>query len=318
MIFLATYYFKSDNRIRVQQSNLDIAKIMALKVRSDFLTMIDTSKTITQDYLSARGGRGINFIASTNSSFAFFGIADGTEGEGLRFKGKEYNKELLDEIQTTRETVDSVNALRGKSFARSFNGEIVIENISEVFRFPVMGISYPLRLKGKDAIDSVVVNYIRLDRILTAFRAEDRIGQVFMVNGRGQVIAHQDGEHVLNARDYINLPIVTAMIKSPQNNGQIRYRDENGVYHLGSFWKIGVGDCGVISTVEEDLALQQVYDMQRRNFYLMVIVLTIVIMIVFFFGSSITSPIVRLVEATRRIKEGEYRVDIIHPRPGTR
>jgi len=39
-------------------------------------------------------------------------------------------------------------------------------------------------------------------------------------------------------------------------------------------------------------------------------VLTIVVLIVFFFGQSITTPIIRLVGATKRIKEGQYRVNI--------
>jgi adenylate cyclase len=311
MIFLATYYFKSDNRIRVQQSNLDIAKILALKVKSDFITLIDNSKAITNDYLDPRGARGAELITSRDRNFLFYGVATGTPGgESLSFTSAVFNQELMDELQVTKENIENVGRLHGKNISRSLNGEIVVDNVSESLRVPVVGISYPLRVKGRDAIGSIVVNYVRFDRILLAFKAEDRLGQVFMVNDRGDVIAHQDGANVLNARNYINLPIVKAMIKSPQSNGQIRYKDENGTFFLGSFWKIGLGGCGVISAVEEDLALQQVYDMQRRNFYLMVIVLTIVIMIVFFFGTTITTPIIRLVEATKRIKDGQYRVDI--------
>lgn len=42
----------------------------------------------------------------------------------------------------------------------------------------------------------------------------------------------------------------------------------------------------------------------------MVIVLTSAVLIVFFFGKTITTPIIRLVEATKKIKEGQYRVNI--------
>ncbi len=311
MIFLATYYFKSDNRIRIQQGNLDIAKILALKVRSDFLTMIDNSKAITGEYVGRRGVNTGGSIASTDRSFLFYGVAKGSAtDERITFISSAYNRELMEEIQTTKDGVDAIGAIHGKEFAKSFGGDIVVKNVSETLRFPVVGLSYPLRIKGRDAIDSIVVNYIRLDKVLLAFKAEDRVGHVFMINEGGDVIAHQDGEDVLKARNYINLPIVKEMLKSTRGNGQIRYRDENGTVFLGSFWKIGIGGTGVVSTVEEELALRQVYDMQRRNFYLMVIVLTLVIMIVFFFGTSITKPIIRLVDATKRIKEGLYRVDI--------
>ncbi len=310
MIFLATYYFKGDNRIRVQQSNLDIAKIMALKVRSDFLSIIDISKAITNEML-ARQTNASDSFSSSEKTFLFNGIAvNGPGPEKISLIKTSFNKDLLEELQIDKNAIQSLNDVHAKNFMRAFGGDIVVENASAPLRFPVMVLAYPIRIKGRATIDSIAINYIRLDKVLLAFKGEDRIGYVFMVNERGDVIAHQEGEEVLAGRNYIALPIVKEMLKSPQTNGQIRYKDESGKFFLGSFWKIGVGGCGIISTVEEDVALRQVYDMQRRNLYLMVIVLTLVIMIVFFFGTRITEPIIRLVEATKRIKEGQYRVDV--------
>ncbi|MCX7679747.1 MAG: HAMP domain-containing protein [Spirochaetes bacterium] len=310
MIFLATYYFKGDNRIRIQQSNLDIAKIMALKVRSDFLSAIETSKAITNEMLHGKG-KTFDAVGLLEKSMLFHGIAHKEQkSENLVFEKYMYNKEVLEELQIDKTALETVTASHGKNFLRAFNSDVVVENASVALRVPVMGMAYPIRIKGYTEINSIAVNYIRLDKIQLAFKGEDRIGYVFMVNERGDVIAHQEGEEVLSGKNYISLPIVKEMLKSPQTNGQIRYKDESGKFFLGSFWKIGIGGCGIIATVEEDVALQQVYDMQRRNFYLMMIVLTIVIMIVFFFGTRITEPIIRLVEATKRIKEGQYRLNI--------
>ncbi len=310
MIFLATYYFKGDNRIRVQQSNLDIAKIMALKVRSDFLSIIDTSKAITNEMLMSRKETS-DLLGTSEKTFLFHALGvNGPAPEKISLTKTSFNKDLLEELQIDKNAIQSLVDEHAKSFTRAFGGDIVVENASVSLKFPVMALAYPVRIKGRTAIDSIAINYIRLDKVLLAFKGEDRIGYVFMVNEQGDVIAHQEGEEVLLGRNYISLPIVKEMIKSPQTNGQIRYRDETGKFFLGSFWKIGIGGCGIISTVEEDVALRQVYDMQRRNLYLMVIVLTLVIMIVFFFGTRITEPIIRLVEATKLIKEGQYRVDV--------
>jgi adenylate cyclase len=282
MIFLATYYFKGDNRIRVQQANLDIAKILALKVRSDFLSIIDTSKAMTNEML-ARQAKTSDALGALDKTFLFHGIASQLRGtEKLALNKTSYNKDLLEELQINQDALDSLNDMHAKNFVRAFGGDIIVENASPQLRFPVMALAYPIRMKGRASIESIAVNYVRLDKILLAFKGEDRIGQVFMVNEQGDVIAHQEGEEVLAGRNYQNLPIVKEMFKSPQTNGQIRYKDENGKFFLGSFWKIGIGGIGIVSTVEEDVALRQVYDMQRRNLYLMVIVLTMVIMIVFF------------------------------------
>ena len=114
--------------------------------------------------------------------------------------------------------------------------------------------------------------------------------KVFMVNDAGDIIAHPDGAMIISGGNYLKLPIVTLMMKSPLDNGQLRYRNEGGESYLGSFKKIGIGGCGVIATVEEARAFEQVYRIQRWNFYLTVIILTIAIVVVFIFGKTIHQP----------------------------
>jgi adenylate cyclase len=150
--------------------------------------------------------------------------------------------------------------------------------------------------------------------MLKAFQTAG-IVKPFMVNDRGDIIAHSDGSIVLSGGNLAKLPIVDRMMKSTIDNGQSRYSDENGVFFLASFKKIDQYGCGVVSSVDERTAYQEVYNIQRRNIYLMIIMLSTAILIVFFFGRSITTPIIRLVAATKQIIQGNYRVNI---RPTTR
>jgi len=158
-------------------------------------------------------------------------------------------------------------------------------------------------------VKSVMVSYIRLENLLKTFRTTG-ITTVFMVNYKGEVIAHPDNNAVQSAASYAALPICSMMMKSKIDNGQTRYRDPKGVYHLGSFKKIDLGGFGIIATADEKKAFEAVYDIQRRNMIIMGIVLTAAILIIFMFGKTITTPIIRLVGATKKIIEGQYRVDI--------
>jgi adenylate cyclase len=101
------------------------------------------------------------------------------------------------------------------------------------------------------------------------------------------------------------------MLKSRIDNGQRRYRDEDGVNRIGSFKKIGIGGMGVISTVSEERAFKSVYRIQRRNILIMIIVLTLAVCIVYFFSKTISGPIVRLFDATKEIERGNFRVDVV-------
>ncbi len=314
MIFIATYFFKGDNEIRVNENNLKLSELSALKVKSDFQTIIDKSKLLANAIMQNTGRQEIDryseLILQNDRDFIFFGLAVPSKKEGsLEITNPLYNNPLMLESQITKEDIQSVNTANANVFNRSFKGETVIHNVSPGFKQPVIGISLPFHKSAAGDVKSMLVSYIKLDKFLKAFTASG-ITKMFMVNEQGDIIAHPDSAIVVSGGNYINLPIVKLMIKSALDNGLTRYKDENGIYHLGSFKKIGIGGVGIIATVEENMAFQAIYDMQRRNIYLMVIVLTSVILIIYFFAKTLTTPIINLVSATKLIKEGNFNIPI--------
>jgi adenylate cyclase len=314
MIFLATFFFKRDNTIRVQENNLYVSQVVALKIKSDFQAIIDKSKLIANALLQNIGGKELdyysNLIFNNDRDFIFFGMATQSKDKTkLNFFRSVYNNPLMAESQIKVNDVETVNTANGTLFNESFNGEMVVYNVSQGFRIPAIGLSVPFHKDIKGGAQSILVCYIKLDRFMEAFQSASET-KTYMVNGKGDILAHPDGRIVLGGGNYINVPIVKQMIKSSQLNEQQRYTDENGDYQIGSFNKIGIGGCGVIATVKEDVAYKEVYNQQWRNIYLTIIVLSAVIIIIYFFGKKLTRPIIRLLGATKRIKEGDYNVRI--------
>lgn len=310
MIFLATYFFKQDNELRAWESNQKFAEVTSMKVKSDFLAIIERARIIP-GIIGKISAEERAALWENDEDFLFIGIAAQTGAAGRpRFVTTLYNQSLMGKSGVTAADIMKSNDLFGKVFSSSFNGEIAVHNVSQGFRMPVTGFSLPLSRDARGVSDRILVCYIRLDRLLKAFRTSGIIN-VFMVNDRGDIIAHPDGSMIISGGNYINLPIVRFMMKSPLDNGQLRYEDDKGVAMLGSFKKTGIGGCGVIATVDESRAYEQVYRIQRWNLYLLVIVLTISILVIYVFGTTIATPIKRLVSATMKIKEGHYGVDIL-------
>ena len=310
MIFVATHYFKRDNLIRVQENNHKISEVTALKVKSDFESIIKNSLFIANTMARGSGAREraqIYELFREESDFISAGVAV-RSGDTVSIVKQFYNAPLMSENQITREMINRATMMHSSVFRRSLNGETVIHNVSPVFKLPVVGISIPLRRNAGNG-QSIVISYYKLDSLLKAFKTSG-ITNVFMVNDRGDIIAHPDSSLVVSGANYITIPIVKMMMKSKIDNGQTRYADEKGIHHLGSFKKLGIASSGIIATVEEDKAFQEVYNIQRRNIYLMIILLTSAVLVVFFFGKTLTTPIIRLVGATKKIKEGQYNVDI--------
>jgi adenylate cyclase len=313
MILLATYFFKRDNELRAWENNQKFSEVTALKVKSDFLSIIERSRMIP-GILGKLNPNERAALWEDDGDFLFIGIAAKRGQGGLNFIKTIYNPKLMGESGITAADIQAAHQSSGASFLSSFNGAITVHNVSQSFRMPVTGFSLPLYRDARGASDQILVSYIRMDRLLKAFKTSGLIN-VYMVNDKGDIIAHPDSSIIISGGNYLSLPIVKLMMKSPLDNGQLRYDDENGIAHLGSFKKIGIGGCGVIATVSEARAFEQVYRIQRWNFYLLVIGLTIAILVVYIFGKTITTPIQRLVSATAKIKEGHYNVDI---RPTTR
>ncbi|MBN2402931.1 MAG: HAMP domain-containing protein [Spirochaetes bacterium] len=313
MILLATYFFKRDNTIRVQENNLYVSQVIGLKVKSDFNAVIEKSKLIANaimQNISAKEFENYSkLIFNNDRDFIFFGIAALSNNNSLNFIKNVYNSPLMAGSRISANDVESVHKTIGNIFYESFTGEIVVHNVSQGFGIPVIGISQPFNKDVKGGVQFILVSYVKLDRFMEAFRSATET-KTYMINSKGDILAHSDSRIVVGGGNYINVPIVKQMITSTQFNEQQRYKDENGQYHLGSFNKIGIGGCGIIATVEENVAYKEVYNQQMRNIYLTVIVLSTVIIIIYFFGKKLTRPILLLLGATKKIKNGDYDVKI--------
>jgi hypothetical protein len=293
MIFLATFFFLRDNRVRVQENNLTLSGVIALKVKGDFLSIIEKSNlmaaTMLQEFRSADQKRLFtDLFFSNDKDFIFVGIAD-RDGESISFRRSITNSAFMQERQLTAKSIRVITASNSSDISRAFSGEAVIQNVSRDFRIPVMAVSVPYERDKNRNVRSILVTYLKLDRIISSFSFSG-ITEAFMVNDKGVVIAHPNNTMVMAHRNLMNLPIVKMMMTSRINNGQSGYTDEKGVAFLGSFKKIGFADAGVIATVREELAFQEVFNIQKRNIFILIIVLAISILTVYFFGKRYQTP----------------------------
>ena len=310
MIFLATYFFKSDNQIRANELNLKIAEITSLNIQTDFAALVEKlnlmGNTMIQNFPQKALFTDLFFANDRN--MIYVGIC-APAGNAFRTDNFIYSAAYFKETGFSLEEMPRVNAASAEAFSRAFGGEAFVQNVSKSFGAPAVVVALPFQKNADGSVATVVFGYLKLDKFLQSFQTRD-IFETFMVNSRGDIIAHPDSRIVLSHGNYINLPIVEEMLKSKLDNGQKRYRDADGVYRLGSFKKLGIGGLGIISTVSEEKAFKAVYQIQRRNILIMIIVLNFAILIVYFFSKTITTPIIRLFSATMEIEKGNFRVDI--------
>ncbi|MCR9142761.1 MAG: HAMP domain-containing protein [bacterium] len=304
MIFLASGFFREDSQARISENNLNLATVIGSQVESELQGIGYKSNllalTIDQSIGTPAEQRlFIDLFFEDNPEFIFLAIAEGAGG-GLRIKRRLYNDKYL----TENESLDRAKLLNVENeslavFAKSLNGAFVVHNAS--VDVPLIALSQPL---GK----AIMILYLDPVKFLKAFQTAG-IVETFMVNDQGDVIAHSDSRIVLSRANFIEKPIIDALLKSPVPQGQSQYEDA-GVNYLGSFRKLNLGGLGIVSTVRTSKAFEAVDNIQRRNLLIMGIVLIIAFLIVYFFSNTLSNPIVRLVEGNQLVRDGNFKVNI--------
>ncbi|MDF3821231.1 adenylate/guanylate cyclase domain-containing protein [Leptospira sp. 96542] len=305
VIFLASYFFRKDSEIRVKENNIKINEILSLKVKSDLHSVKqDVHITASAILRNPNLVSGISKeLFGEDKNFLLIGAYD----ESMNPKFEAVNDEFLKNYDYQKSEIISLFKTIKPKVKKSFTGNTVIWNASPYFRHPILCLSFPLS-ETKDT-HTVLITLIKLDSLLDAFQTSGTV-ETFLVSEDGSVLAHPDAKIVLSGSNLNDLPIVERMKKSLVDNGQYRYQTKDGVWYLGSFKKLGLGGVGVISQVQEDKIFEEVNNIRKRNVYLLIVSLALAFIVVYVFAKSLSTPILKLVDASEAIKNGNYHIEL--------
>ncbi|XDD49238.1 adenylate/guanylate cyclase domain-containing protein [Leptospira sp. WS92.C1] len=302
IIALATYFFKSDNEVRIKENNLKLTDVISQKVRSDISSLTKRSLLLAR---SIAGSEESNDILENEDDIFYLKIFRKENGEYNGVK-RIVNGSGLKEFKTSVEDVDKIVRKYLNSQKKAQIGKPVVFNASPDFHKPVLYLSVVL---GDGVNSAVVVSLIHMESILDSFKTSG-ITQFYLVSNEGKLIAHSDPKLILQQTDLTDEPIVKNLLESSISNGQTRYKGKDNQYYLGSFRRIGYSGLGVISSTSEKKAFEEVYNIQKRNLYLMFVVLNISILFVFFYSRRLTRPILKLVDASKEIERGNFALTL--------
>jgi adenylate cyclase len=311
IISIATYVFKDDARTTIEANTLGMTIILTDNLSAKFLALSKNLKLAAENLLEQEGAKGKDkdfkkIFFENDSDVLFLGVYK-QEAEELILIEKLYNDKKETNVATEEnDFISTANAL-SSYFLKSFSGATILRNASPIFKAPILGISIPFKEIGSKK--TVIVAFIRLNAILDSFQTMGTATN-FLVDEEGNLLAHPNIDFVTEGKNLSNSPIVKSMQTSNAPNQNMHFLDSDNLYYLGSWKKLGFTSGGVISTVNEDRAFEQVYNIQRRNIYLMIIVLMLSILFVYFYANSLTNPILTLVDASHEVEKGNYSVNL--------
>ncbi len=301
MIFLATWFFLQDSRIRVEENNLKVSEIVSMKIEEDIGSFGNAASLLML---------GANQAEEENEDFIryFFRNEPGVIFAGVPEIGANfYNKDILLDYNIDENFINNIISENAEEVGQAKQGITSVINVSPYLGVPVMALSIPYR-QGRDLLSMVMLIDVR--KSFMKLIETKGITLTYIVNEKGEIIAHPEESFIINAENLSSLKVVKDMLASPVSSGQIRFSDDKNKTYLGSYRKIPTGRLGIITQVDENVAFEAVYNIQRRNIYLMIMVLSITVLIVYFFSKTLTSPVKNLVVATKMIEAGDFRINL--------
>ncbi|PJZ60426.1 cache domain-containing protein, partial [Leptospira adleri] len=254
IIALATYFFKSDNEVRIKENNLKLTDVISQKVRSDISSLTKRSLLLAR---SVAGSEESNNLLENEDDIFYLKIFRKENGDYNGIK-RIASDSSLKEYKISGEEADKIvrKYLNGQKKAQI--GKPVVYNVSPDFHKPVLFLSVAL---GDGVNSAVIVSLVKMDSILDSFKTSG-ITQFFLVGPDGKLIAHSDPKLILQPTSLADDPIVKNLLESSISNGQTRYKGKDNQYYLGSFRRIGYAGLGVISSTSEKKAFEEVYNIQ--------------------------------------------------------
>jgi len=313
MTFMSSYLFIEDLKTRIEVENLGTSSMLAEQTEQNLWSIYNRSQLLLLGLTGeAQDQEYLDFFFNRNPDFLYIGLADQSfshiNNDFLLDNNltKEYLEELILPVYK-----DLYNQIRNSATA----GDVQILNFSPFFDQTVTAALFPY----KEGVESkVLITLMDTDLLLnTLLESGNDQNESFIINKSGDLISHRDRQLVMDAVSYIDHPIVKEIQQNSSSSKQIQYvipskeeGNEEDKTYLGAFKYINFGDLIFITQVEESLAFESVYSIQKKNFFIMMIVVSLSILIVYFYSKSITIPIAKLVIATRYIDKGNYNLPL--------
>jgi NtrC-family two-component system sensor histidine kinase KinB len=177
-----------------------------------------------------------------------------------------------------------------------------ISDVSFTGTDPRITVIYPL---GPDHCLLTTVTLQTLWNDITQTRIAST-GYAFLVNEKGQIIAHPQFVLAQNKTPATNLPIVSQVMKAVTVGSSEYVQPKTGKKIVGAYAPVKGLGWGVIIQQDKDEAYISVHRMQNQAAMLIVIAVLAAALLAYFIARGLTRPIVTITKAARRIAAKDF------------
>jgi len=301
--YMVSTMVRSDEQVKAEENNHTINSRTAETVSNSFVAVQNNASGLLNMYLllpvaeqEKEGSVLFADYCKRNSDTVF------VRGPGMGFK---MNADFEKQHQGTSTKAQDWLLRNGELVERIKKGSVEIVNVSSVFKTPVLCIFFPYVLNNSNDFACVAFKADTLSSLMST----GSYNTSFLINKEGSLLIHPDYEQMIAGGSYAGLAAVQDMMNSGLDNSQTLFPDGNGEKWFYAYHRIA-GGMLVVTCVSENDVFEAINRTTYRIILFSLSVFFLAIIIILVFSKTLTHPIGELVDASHKIEEGTYTIDL--------
>lgn len=299
-LLLALKIFEEDKIAYVFDSSSKMSGTVASQIKTTLNAALGASKPLFQDFLLQQKFSTVSESIFNNESGFEAVIVFSKSEAGIYEKSAALEK-------TPQFAEGMVKALQG--YLPTYFTEV--DALQRLVRNPYYDERLFIFEKVTDEArrrSNVFLLIVRMSELSEMFRSVT--GQkLYLISQDGTVMFGPDGSVGHNLKESV-IPSILKKSLTVVSQGAETIKSKDGVDLLVSYSKVGFGDLIVINTVEKTLALSAVQVLIRKSLIFFGLLISLTVILSLFASSNLTQSLTQLFQATKRIAEGDFKIQV--------
>lgn len=146
--------------------------------------------------------------------------------------------------------------------------------------------------------------------LLKGIFSQSDIYSIYLVNTKGDIIAHQDSELLQDRINMSKVKIVQQIKEQKNTLGVMEYKSIDEEAMLGAYALLDSWNSGVIIEVPKKMAFIGAKNLIKSLLTIVVIISAVAFILIIIFSRTLSNPIIKLSDATKEIAKGKFAIKI--------